>query len=142
MSALEPLLSAIRARATADTGASGIFQVGGVNKITGWYSLLGIQEATLPYVVVYSIGSVRVNAFDSTKYADDAAFQFSLYTDGELNLTVDQAIIDRIVSLFDRWAPTVAGFTASQLIHDGVNLIPQDNSIRHHAMDFRCVLSK
>ena len=142
MSAIAPLLTAIKARADGDTGAGGLFAASPL--LTGWYSLLAPQEgSTLPYVVVFPVSHRRDNVFSTTAgWSDDIALQFSAYTDGAGDLTTDQTIVDRIITRFDRWAPTVSGYTASQLIHDGSQIVQDDNNIRHHVFEFRCVLSK
>lgn len=142
MSAIAGLLTAIKARADGDTGAGGLFATG-APLITGWYSLLGPQEgSTLPYVVVFPVDHRRLNSFDSTQFADDHFLQFSVFCDGSSDLTTDQAIVDAIMTRFDRWAPTVSNYVPSQLIHDGSNLLMLDNNIRHHIIEFRCLLGR
>lgn len=146
MSATAGLLTAIKARADGDTGAGGLF-ASGAAIITGWYSLLGPQETAsadtiYPFVVASPIDHRRLNAFDATDFADEIFMQFALYCDGKRDLTTDQTVVDAIITRFDRWAPTVSGYTPSQLIHDGSNLIQQDDNIRQHIIEMRCLLGK
>ena len=142
MSAIAGLLTAIKARADGDTGAGGLFATG-APLITGWYSLLGPQEgSTLPYVVVFPVDHRRENVFLTTTWSDEIFMQFSVFCDGSSDLTTDQAIVDAVITRFDRWAPTVTGWTPNQLIHDGSNLLMLDNNIRHHIIEFRCALAK
>lgn len=142
MTAINGTLSAIRTRATSDTGIGGLFETGAA-LITGWYSINAPQEgSTLPYVVVFPVDHRRANTFDSAVYTDELQLQVSLFCDANNDLSSDQTISDRIVSRFDRWAPTVSGFTASQLIHDGSSLVQEENGIRHHVFEFRVLLGK
>lgn len=142
MSALAPLLTAIKARADADTGSGGLFETGAA-LITAWYSLLAPQEgSTYPYVVAFPIDHRRENVFETDKWSDEISLQFSVYCNGRDDLTVDQAIVDRVVDRFSRWAPTITGWVPNQLIHDGSNLLILDNEVRHYALEFRCALAK
>lgn len=142
MSAVTPLLTAIKARADGDTGSGGLFYASSP-LITAWYSMLAPQEgSTIAYVVVFPISSVRNNSFDSTRFSDEIALQFSLFCDGSSDMTTDQTIVNAILTRFDRWAPTVSSYSASQLIHDGAQIVQEDNNIRHHVLDFRCLLGK
>lgn len=146
MSAIAPLLTAIKARADSDTGAGGLFETG-APLITGWYSMLHPQQTTTdmtiyPYVVVFPIDHRRDNVFETDKWSDEIFLQFSVFCDGSRDLTVDQAVVDRIITRFDRWAPTFTGWTPNQLIHDGSNLLQLDDNLRHHIYDFRCGVAK
>lgn len=139
------LLTAIRTRATGDTGAGGLF-LSGSELITGWYLNPGPQQdggaLPYPYVVVTPVSSVRINHFDPAVVANEMAMQFSVWQEYTGTVAAGQAIVDRIIARFDRWAPTVAGWTASQLICDSADIIQRDDYAQQRIVEFRCTLSK
>lgn len=142
MSATVPLLTAIKVRADGDTGSGGLFNAS-TPLITGWYSRLAPQEGTtLPYVVVYDLSSVRENVFETTKWSDEVLLQFTIFFDGSSDSTVDQTVIDAVLTRFSRWAPTITSHSANQLIFRGENTLTLDNNIRQTALDFSCSIAK
>lgn len=113
------LATGLRALATADTGTGGLFNSSSP-LLTGFYTEEAPQNAVPPYAVMSSTGTLRENVFDNTRRVEDVGFQIGVTSKrSDVDPDNHSTIVERMHTVFDRVAPTVTGWTASQCIPEG-----------------------
>ena len=138
---LQLLCSVIRTRCTGDTGAGGLFETG-APLVTGFYTLAPPQAGyTFPFILLVPVADSEDKVFDTAQRSQEYLLQFSVFVDRTSTLAAGQAIIDRLQVRVDRWAPTVTGWSPSQLIRTGGRVFEDDES-RHWVEEYFCRLSK
>ena len=140
------IAAALRTRATSDTGSGGLYETAGAAKVTGVYFIEAPQQTTqyaanFPYLLIVPVGDTEIKAFSTTSRFLEYGIQFSVFADKKTDITTLNTITDRIQARFDRWAPTITGWTANQLIREGGNLFDEGDSW-HQAEDYRLALGK
>lgn len=126
--------------ATADTGAGGLF--GTPALITGWYIDREPINATFPYVVVSPVTETENDVLSPTPEAIDITFQFGVYVAEEAGQTVMDNITDRIRTVYRRVAPTISGFTTSQILFEGTPFATITERARYSVIQARALLAK
>lgn len=134
------LATGIRSLIIADTGSGGL-----VNSttplITACYTLQAPElGATLPYMVIVPVSEVEEKVFATSPRVQRFLVQLSVFTPSSANVTTGQAIVDRLRTVLDRIAPTVSGFTASQLMRVAGQVFIEEDTI-HHTEDYEVALS-
>lgn len=105
--------------AEADIGAGGLFNTT-TPLIRGWFLDGENENASFPYVTTALVSEVENDVLDAGPRAVEIEFQFGVYTDAIAGQQAHEAITDRIYTLFRRVAPSVSGFTCSQILILGV----------------------
>ena len=140
----ERLAVGIRALAVADSGAGGLFQVGGANLVSGFWHALAPDKAAFPYIVFTPISSVETKGFDQD--ATNFRVQLDVYGDALDGADPDgkvARIADRVRTVFDRVTPTLTGGWASDAMQivSGPRMLFDDEAYRY-SMDFQVIITK
>lgn len=133
------LTTGIVALINADTGSGGLRNAS-APLITAIYSNFAPQGAAMPYVVLVQVSDVEEKAFATTSRAIEYGVQFSVWTSYDGGIDTAQAIVDRLRAVCDRTAPTVSGFSSSQLIRRGGTPTVEDEFF-HHIEEYEALLS-
>lgn len=136
----QALATGISTIALADTGSGGLLH-STTPLVTGFYMNFAPQTQEVPYAVCLMASETETKVYATSPRANEYLIQFSVWTDVAVGLLPGQAIVDRIRTLFDRVAPTVSGFTCSQMMRTGGDVSVDDEYI-HHVEQYAVVTSK
>jgi hypothetical protein len=126
----EALATGIYNIATADTGTGGLLN-SSTPLITGFYTNWAGQGIVMPYVTLELVSEVETKVFATAPRSLEFIVQFSIWTPFENGTATGQGIADRLRTLYDRIAPTVSGFTASQMMRLGGSVAVEDEFVHH-----------
>lgn len=142
MSATVALLTAIHSRLHTDTGTGGLVDPSDP-MVTGVYTIQAPQATpTFPYIVIVHVGDGEEKAFDTASgFAEEHQVQVSIRVDRHDLLTKCDTIAGRVRTMLDRWAPSVAGWSASQLIRQGGQPLIVDEDSYHCVEEYRMLLA-
>lgn len=135
------LAAAIRTLALADTGSGGLFNVTSP-LLNAWYTNEGEDQAALPYAIASMVSIPEEYAFVTTVEIMEPVFQIGVYTEKRLGEVVHQTIISRIRTVFRRVAPTISGYTTSQILIDGLDFHQNTDQALYSAITCRLLVSK
>lgn len=127
--------------AVADTGTGGLFNAT-TPLITGWFTNEASQDQGFPYVVCTLVSEVENDAFATAVEAVEVVFQFGVYSDADRGPTAHAAVTDRIRTLFRRVAPTISGYTTSQVMLQGSPFHQVTDRALYSVHEARVLLSK
>lgn len=135
------IAAAMSTAALADTGTGGLFNAS-APLLRGWHTMQAPQQNfTLPYAVVFHVSDADEKVFQTTTWATVYLIQISVWTDKANGLIPGGAATSRIRTVFDRWAPTITGYTPSQFMRQSGNILTEDRAY-HHIEEYRITLAK
>lgn len=147
------LAEAIRARALADTGTGGLFNVANP-LVTGIYKdkAMGNLANSYPYIVFNIVDISNVDAFSVA--VREVIVRFAIYSKDEAGGASRSAIVDRVLGNwltasgrvptygYDRHALSISGgWSASAMIYQGF-AEETDSKITQTVLEFRVYISK
>lgn len=127
--------------ALADTGSGGLFNTT-TPLLNAWYTNSGEDQAALPYVIQTVVSIPEDYAFVTTVEIMEPVFQFGVYTEKRFGEVVHQTIVTRIRAVFRRVAPTISGYTTSQILIDSLDFHQDTDQALYSAITCRLTVSK
>jgi hypothetical protein len=110
---------AVKDRIDADTGAGGLRNTT-TPLVSAAYAIRGPQLPTSdpkPFILITPVSAVTDVAFSNSVYGFDVTFQTAVIAFSDPGLTALCLVQARLFAQLHRWAPTISGYTASQIIH-------------------------
>ncbi len=137
---LADLTAKIRARAVADTGAGGLFNVSDP-LLTAFNAWRVAPKSAIPYGWFEIIAASEDDTIPVNEYV--ATVRFHVVTSAVEGFADPGAVLDRYYALFHRWEPTLtAGWTAGIMVRVGFGSRPEDVNEYHFIDDYTLRVSK
>lgn len=136
---LADLTAKVRARAVADTGSGGLFNVASP-LVTAFNAWRVEPEASMPYGWFEIVSAVQDDTIPVDEYV--ATVRMHLTCDVNAGFSNPDAILDRYFALFHRWTPTLTGgWTAGTMERRSFGMVAEDNEY-HFWDDYQIRISK
>lgn len=135
-SALAPSLKAL---VDADTGAGGLNETSGSNKVTATYYMEAPVTATMPFLILSPIDMPEDKSFANDIYT--ASIQVSAWVNKYEQAQTGANIQNQVRTVFDRVAPSPTGWTATKCIVTNQRVFVEDEAFQY-VTEFDVTLQK